>query len=226
MGPPKQKKGEEGAALLLFGSRLSGDPGCPFRERPFSDRSLFALRLRRHLNVDVLAPELAVAKRDVAVTECKQGMALPRPTLSPGYHFVPRWRTMMLPASTASPPNLTPRRDLVAAVARSRLLSYVPSAKLYFLALPQAFAALAGAASFVDFGLAGAAAFPPDRGLLLLGGRLGFLRRCSSLGRRFSLLGLRSGFFCSALAADRDDFQDCVADGGRLCGGNCGGGAS
>src|SRR3954468_8501566 len=33
------------------------------------------------------------------------------PTPAPGYHFVPRWRTMMLPASTASPPNfLTPRR--------------------------------------------------------------------------------------------------------------------
>src|SRR3990170_6819034 len=37
--------------------------------------------------------------------------SLPRPTLSPGYHLVPRWRTMMFPARTASLPNfLTPRR--------------------------------------------------------------------------------------------------------------------
>src|SRR5438128_2511523 len=35
----------------------------------------------------------------------------PRPTLRPGFTLVPRWRTMMLPATTASPPNfLTPRR--------------------------------------------------------------------------------------------------------------------
>ncbi len=37
--------------------------------------------------------------------------SLPRPTLAPGCHFVPRWRTMMLPETTASPPNFfTPRR--------------------------------------------------------------------------------------------------------------------
>src|SRR5690606_29711555 len=33
------------------------------------------------------------------------------PTLAPGCHFVPRWRMMMLPARTRSPPNFfTPRR--------------------------------------------------------------------------------------------------------------------
>src|SRR5690606_14137256 len=33
------------------------------------------------------------------------------PTPSPGCHLVPRWRTMMLPAMTCSPPNFfTPRR--------------------------------------------------------------------------------------------------------------------
>src|SRR5215216_2894621 len=32
------------------------------------------------------------------------------PTLAPGCHFVPHWRTMMLPATTRSPPNFfTPR---------------------------------------------------------------------------------------------------------------------
>ncbi len=36
--------------------------------------------------------------------------SVPRPTLRPGCHFVPHWRTMMLPATTFSPPNFfTPR---------------------------------------------------------------------------------------------------------------------
>src|SRR6266511_349126 len=36
--------------------------------------------------------------------------SVPSPTLRPGCHFVPHWRTMMLPATTFSPPNfLTPR---------------------------------------------------------------------------------------------------------------------
>src|SRR5262249_19544494 len=35
----------------------------------------------------------------------------PSPTCDPGWNLVPRWRTMMLPATTASPPNfLTPSR--------------------------------------------------------------------------------------------------------------------
>src|ERR1700724_3718082 len=35
----------------------------------------------------------------------------PMPTSPPGWNLVPRWRTMMLPATTASPPNfLTPSR--------------------------------------------------------------------------------------------------------------------
>src|SRR5687767_10917230 len=36
--------------------------------------------------------------------------SVPSPTLRPGCHFVPHWRTMMLPATTFSPPNFfTPR---------------------------------------------------------------------------------------------------------------------
>src|SRR6185437_10147684 len=36
---------------------------------------------------------------------------MPMPTLVPGCHLVPRWRMMMLPGMTISPPNfLTPRR--------------------------------------------------------------------------------------------------------------------
>src|SRR3954454_3982956 len=35
----------------------------------------------------------------------------PRPTLTPGWKWVPRWRTMISPALTTCPPNrLTPRR--------------------------------------------------------------------------------------------------------------------
>src|SRR5262249_12712362 len=37
--------------------------------------------------------------------------SLPMPTLSPACHWVPRWRTMMLPARQCSPPkSFTPRR--------------------------------------------------------------------------------------------------------------------
>src|SRR5947209_14666998 len=85
------------------------------------------------------------------------------PTLSPGCHLVPRWRTMMLPARTVSLPNFfTPRRLL----SLSRPLRDEPPAFLCamlnyffgdFLAAP-----LAGAAFFVDpdLGFAlGAAAF-------------------------------------------------------------------
>src|ERR1041385_3200680 len=37
--------------------------------------------------------------------------SLPRPTLLPGFHFVPRWRARILPPSTRSPPNFfKPRR--------------------------------------------------------------------------------------------------------------------
>ena len=37
--------------------------------------------------------------------------SVPMPTLRPGWNFVPRWRTRMLPPSTCSPPNFfTPRR--------------------------------------------------------------------------------------------------------------------
>src|SRR5687767_2918418 len=35
----------------------------------------------------------------------KSVSSFPRPTLLPGFHLVPRWRAMMLPPSTRSPPN-------------------------------------------------------------------------------------------------------------------------
>src|SRR5690242_12901863 len=82
------------------------------------------------------------------------------PTLSPGCHLVPRWRTMMLPARTVSLPNFfTPRRLL----SLSRPLRDEPPAFLCamtdyfafgdFLAPP-----LAGAAFSVEAALA---ALPP-----------------------------------------------------------------
>jgi hypothetical protein len=41
----------------------------------------------------------------------EQRMVAAEPTLLPGCHFVPRWRMMMLPGMTNSPPNFfTPRR--------------------------------------------------------------------------------------------------------------------
>src|SRR5690606_2571078 len=43
-------------------------------------------------------------------TSANRVWSRPRPTPAPGWNWVPRWRTMMLPASTAWPPKiLTPR---------------------------------------------------------------------------------------------------------------------
>ena len=50
--------------------------GCPFRERPFSDRSLFALRLLAHLNVDVLAARACRRETRRGRHKSKQGMVL------------------------------------------------------------------------------------------------------------------------------------------------------
>src|SRR5689334_9307524 len=45
------------------------------------------------------------------LTRAKMVWSRPSPTFAPGRHFVPRWRTMMLPASTLWPPDfLMPRR--------------------------------------------------------------------------------------------------------------------
>src|SRR5438552_8818939 len=94
------------------------------------------------------------------------------PTLSPGCHFVPRWRTMMLPARTDCPPNFfTPRRLL----SLSRPLRDEPPAFLCAMSNYFAFGlflapALAGAAFFVEAGLAvlrPPVLFLPLAGLLL-----------------------------------------------------------
>src|SRR5262249_22048971 len=83
------------------------------------------------------------------------------PTLWPACHLVPRWRTMMLPARTDSPPNFfTPRRLL----SLSRPLRDEPPAFLCAISNYFAFedflaAALAGAAFSVDGLLALGAAF-------------------------------------------------------------------
>src|SRR6185369_17484867 len=46
----------------------------------------------------------------IPVTRAKRVWSLPRPTLKPGKNLVPRWRTMMAPALTVSPPYaFTPR---------------------------------------------------------------------------------------------------------------------
>src|SRR5205085_2356881 len=81
--------------------------------------------------------------------------SLPRPTLVPGCHLVPRWRTMMLPARTLSLPNFfTPRRLL----SLSRPLRDEPPAFLCAMSNYFAFGVFLAAA------LAGAAFFAADLG--------------------------------------------------------------
>src|SRR5690606_41170271 len=58
----------------------------------------------------VLRPRL-VPNSTAPVASANRVSSLPRPTLSPGWNFVPRWRTRISPALTNWPPKrLTPRR--------------------------------------------------------------------------------------------------------------------
>src|SRR5690625_3368807 len=71
--------------------------------------------------------------------------SLPSPTPVPGFHLVPRWRTMMLPAITSWPPNsLTPRRR----PAESRPLRELPPA--FFCAIASVSSAADGDVSDAD----------------------------------------------------------------------------
>src|SRR5207342_1330080 len=157
-----KEKGEtpSGAPLLplLVSIFLGSRPGRPLWERSLSDRS-YAVASVIGMTWTYLRPSLPSRNATCPSVSAKSVWSLPRPTLSPGYHFVPRWRTMMLPARTVSLPNFfTPRRF----DSESRPLREEPPAFLcaiaensYFLALGAAFlaaglaAALAGAASFV-----------------------------------------------------------------------------
>ena len=52
-------------------------PGCPLRERPFSDRSQLFCRLwHERFDVDEFAALAATAKRDSTVGQCKQRVVL------------------------------------------------------------------------------------------------------------------------------------------------------
>jgi hypothetical protein len=61
-------------------------------------------------DVDDLAAAL-VAELDRTCSEAKRVSSPPRPTFTPGWKWVPRWRTMISPALTTWPPKrFTPRR--------------------------------------------------------------------------------------------------------------------
>src|SRR5437763_15307522 len=56
-------------------------------------------------------PLVLVRNSTLPLIRAKSVWSLPTPTLRPGCHLVPRWRAMMLPASTSSPPKIfSPRR--------------------------------------------------------------------------------------------------------------------
>ena len=80
-------------AIRAQGARIDLSVGLRWRPRP---------RPRRFGRL-ALGDELHVAGGFLANTGCG---SRPMPTFSPGQNFVPRWRTRMLPASTASPPEL------------------------------------------------------------------------------------------------------------------------
>src|SRR5260221_8579278 len=130
-------------------------PGRPSWERSLSDRSYAWLSLAAcaiGITCTNLRPSLPSRNATQPSVSANKVWSLPRPTFEPGCHLVPRWRTMMLPARTDSPPNFfTPRRLL----SLSRPLRDEPPAFLCAIAGYFAFgvflaAALAGAAFFVD----------------------------------------------------------------------------
>src|SRR5256885_5912515 len=90
------------------------------------------------------------------------------PTLSPGCHLVPRWRTMMLPARTVSLPNFfTPRRLLwLSRPLRDEPPAFLCAMSNYFAFGDFLAAPLAGAAFSVEAGLA---VLPPAALFLALG---------------------------------------------------------
>src|SRR4051794_36794681 len=166
--PSETKEGRRGGFPLLPCGFDRSDlvRAAPLWERSRSDRSylLSAACAAIGITCTYLRPSLPSRNATQPSVSANKVWSLPRPTLLPGCHLVPRWRTMMLPARTACPPNFfTPRRLL----SLSRPLRDEPPAFLcamsnylpfgLFLAAP-----LAGAAFSVDavFALAlGAAAF-------------------------------------------------------------------
>src|SRR5690606_12487632 len=113
--------------ILLAGHSLAGPP----RRRPGPGFCLPQKRKappKRGLPCDPAAPgaasnqasatTLTVRRLAAPLTEnstlpstsANRVWSRPRPTPAPGWNWVPRWRTMMLPASTAWPPKIfTPR---------------------------------------------------------------------------------------------------------------------
>src|SRR3954465_14995709 len=155
-GPSETKEGRRGGFPLLpcgF-DRFDLVRAAPLWKRSLSDRS-YALVSVIGMTWTYLRPSLPSRKATCPSVSAKSVWSLPRPTLSPGCHLVPRWRTMMLPARTVSLPNfLTPRRLL----SLSRPLrdeppaSYVPcrTTSLAYLVFGDFLAAaLAGAAFLV-----------------------------------------------------------------------------
>src|SRR6185437_8308036 len=115
---------------------------------------------------------------------------MPMPTLVPGCHWVPRWRMMMLPGITASPPNfLTPRRR----PAVSRPLRDEPPAFLCAMALaPYSLSALG--AFFAAGFLAGFSAAVSSA--LALAVRAGLVSALAAFG-----LAARAGLAAGAASA-------------------------
>ena len=180
-------------------------------------------------DVDVFATKLAIAKTTDR-RSVQKGVVLAQADVVARYHLVPRWRTMMLPARTASLPNFcTPRRlDCESRPLReSRLLFYVPSLKtLTSCTWPQGLLAppvsrcsiLCRRLGFARHRLSALrSGFRLRLGTVAFSSRLGAAsapRLCSGRLRSGSSLGLRrSGLLLglllfSLLAADRDDLED------------------
>src|SRR3954447_5940718 len=167
-GPSDTKEGRRGGFPLLpcgF-DRFDLVRAAPLWKRSLSDRS-YALVSLIGMTWTYLRPSLPSRNATCPSVSAKSVWSLPRPTLSPGCHLVPRWRTMMLPARTVSLPNFfTPRRLL----SLSRPLRDEPPAFLCAMSTYFAFGLflgppLAGAAFFVDgvfaSALAGAAFLAP-----------------------------------------------------------------
>ena len=76
------------------------------RQTQYGSTVLFCRSLRHRENRYEDAAFGFGTELDATVDQREQRVILAKPTFGPGCHLVPRWRAIMLPASTCSPPNI------------------------------------------------------------------------------------------------------------------------
>ena len=112
----REERGLPSSPLWSRSALLDLVRAAPLWERSLSDRS-YSLASVIGITWTNLRPSLPSRNATAPSVSAKRVWSLPRPTLSPGCHLVPRWRTMMLPARTDSSAELLHAEALALTVA-------------------------------------------------------------------------------------------------------------